>query len=114
MPVKVQVEHRRGSVIVLIDAETIETDNVSSFRSAVGPALEESVHAVLDLSNVQFMDSTGLGALLSCLRMMKAKDGSLRLASLTPEVRRLFDMVLMDRVFDIHPDTESAITATSG
>jgi anti-sigma B factor antagonist len=71
--------------------------------------MEHSDTVVLDLSEVGFMDSTGLGAMLSCLRLMKAKGGSLRVCSLKPEVRRLFDMVMMDRVFDIHPDVETAL-----
>ena len=109
MAVKVQLEHKRGALIAHVDAETIETKNVAIFRTSIAPALEESDNVILDLSAVQFMDSTGLGALLSCLRLMKAKGGTLRLAALSPEVRRLFDMVLMDRVFEIHPDVASAL-----
>ena len=71
--------------------------------------MENADVMVLDLSEVGFMDSTGLGAMLSCLRSMKARGGTLRVCSLMPEVQRLFDMVMMDRVFEIHPDVDSAL-----
>jgi anti-sigma B factor antagonist len=96
-------------VVAKVQATTLETENVGGFRAAVAPVLESADNVVLDLSEVGFMDSTGLGAMLSCLRLMKAKGGSLKVASLKPEVRRLFDMVMMDRVFEIHPDVETAL-----
>jgi anti-sigma B factor antagonist len=96
-------------VVAKVHSGTLETENVGAFRTAVAPIMDQSDQVVLDLSEVAFMDSTGLGAMLSCLRSMKAKGGTLRVCNLTPEVRRLFDMVMMDRVFDIHKDVETAL-----
>jgi anti-anti-sigma regulatory factor len=42
--------------------------------------------------------------MLSCLRNVKSKGGRLKLSHLTPEVKQLFEMVLMDRVFEISAD----------
>lgn len=110
MAVKVDSEKRGDAVIARVRSDTLETENVGLFRSAIGPVMDQSDDVVLDLSDINFMDSTGLGAMLSCLRAMKAKGGSLRVASLTPEVRRLFDMVMMDRVFEIFPNVDSALS----
>jgi anti-sigma B factor antagonist len=111
MAVRVDSEKRGESVVARVKAGTLETENVAEFRSAVAPVMEQADTVVLDLSEVTFMDSTGLGAMLSCLRLMKAKRGTLRVADLTPEVRRLFDMVMMDRVFEIYPSVDDAVTA---
>ena len=105
---KIETNAKDGVAVARIDAESLETGNVAAFRSAITPVTERNEKVVLDLSEVGFMDSTGLGALLSCLRSLKAKNGSLKLASLTPEVAQLFEMVMMDRVFEIHPDVEAA------
>ena len=109
MSVKVMVERRGRALVAKVQAETLETENVSLFRQSIAPIMDQADDIVLDLSEVGFMDSTGLGAMLSCLRHMKAKAGTLRIAALTPEVRRLFDMVMMDRVFEIYPDVDAAM-----
>jgi anti-sigma B factor antagonist len=107
--VKVSSDTKKGVTIARIESPTLETENVGSFRSAIGPVLDQSPDVVLDLSEVTFMDSTGLGAMLSCLRALKSRGGSLKVASLSPEVRRLFDMVMMDKVFSVYPDVDAAL-----
>ncbi|HSI73613.1 MAG TPA: STAS domain-containing protein [Fimbriimonas sp.] len=108
---RIETENFKNAVVAKLDAPTLETENVGAFRSAIAPILERADKVVLDLSSVSFMDSTGLGAMLSCLRSMKAKGGSMSVANLTPEVRRLFDLVMMDRVFEIHADVDSAVAS---
>jgi anti-sigma B factor antagonist len=108
---RIDSTNKDGVAVALLDAESLETGNVAAFRAAITPITDRNDQVVLDLSRVAFMDSTGLGAMLSCLRSLKAKNGSLKLASLTPEVAQLFEMVLMDRVFEIFPDVASAASS---
>jgi len=108
MALAIESNQQGNATVAKVSADSLEMDNVAAFRSAMSPILDRSSEIVLDLSQVGFMDSTGLGSLLSCLRTVKAKGGTMKLASLTTEVRHLFEMVLMDRVFDIYPDTASA------
>jgi anti-sigma B factor antagonist len=110
MSVKITTDKRGAAIVARVQSDTLETENVGLFRTAIGPVMEQSDDVVLDLSDINFMDSTGLGAMLSCLRLMKAKGGSLKVASLTPEVRRLFDMVMMDRVFEVYPSVDAAFS----
>ena len=111
MSVTIDSERVGGVLVAQVNADSLETNNVTAFRVAIAPVLEQADQVVLDLSKVAFMDSTALGALLSCLRLMKAKGGSLRVASLAPDVKKLFSMVMMDRVFEIYPSAETAISA---
>lgn len=108
MPVTIETTQQGDPLVLRIVGESLETENVASFRSVIAPILERSKRIVLDMSLVTFMDSTGLGSMLSCLRTVKAKDGAIKLANLTPEVRQLFEMVLMDRVFEIYASVEEA------
>jgi len=108
MPVTIETTQQGDPLVLRIVGESLETENVASFRSVIAPILERSKRIVLDMSLVTFMDSTGLGSMLSCLRTVKAKDGAIKLANLTQEVRQLFEMVLMDRVFEIYGSVEEA------
>jgi len=69
---------------------------------------------VLDLSRLRFVDSSGLGALLSCLRQLTGRGGDLRLSGMSKPVRALFELVRMHRIFDIYPTKEEAIKAFTG
>ena len=68
---------------------------------------------VLDLSGVDFVDSSGLGAMVSCLKRIGDK-GDLVLFGLRDKVMSLFRLTRMDRVFQIFPSQEEAIRTLPG
>ena len=59
---------------------------------------------VFDLRELRFVDSSGLGAILSCLRQLNGKGGELKLCGMTKPVRALFELVRMHKIFDIYVD----------
>jgi anti-sigma B factor antagonist len=63
------------------------------------------------LSRLRFVDSSGWGAFISCLRKLNAKGGDLRLCSVSKQVRAVFELVRMHCVFDILPTEEDAVRA---
>jgi anti-sigma B factor antagonist len=63
--------------------------------------------AVLDLSQVAFIDSSGLGAVVSALKML-APGQSLHLSGLTSTVERVFRLTRMDTVFTVHRSLDDA------
>lgn len=68
---------------------------------------------IVDLSEVQFMDSTGLNVFSAVRKRMKTLDGRLILAGPRPPVIRLFQLSGMDRLFTIVADREEAIALPS-
>lgn len=64
-------------------------------------------HVVLDLSEVEFVDSSGLGAIVAAMKQM-GSTRRLDLAGLTPPVERVFRLTRMDTVFTIHADVAEA------
>jgi anti-sigma B factor antagonist len=66
---------------------------------------------IVDLSEVQHIDSAGLSALLLAQRQMTVHEGELRLAGVTGEVFSLLEMTQLDRVFRIFNTVEEAIAA---
>jgi anti-sigma B factor antagonist len=94
----VSVQDSRIDAAVAIefkDAMRVQTDN--------GPDL-----IVLDLSNVDFIDSSGLGAIVAAMKNM-GTDRRLALAGLTPTVARVFSLTRMDSVFSVFPTLQDAL-----
>ncbi|MCT7950445.1 STAS domain-containing protein [Ancylothrix sp. C2] len=56
---------------------------------------------LIDLQEVTFIDSSGLGALVSALKAVRAAGGKLFICSINAQVRMLFELTSMDRVFQI-------------
>jgi len=77
-----------------------------AFREAVGKGMRR---VVLDLGQVPFIDSSGLAALVSGLKTLNEKGGSLKLASLQSQADLLFKLTMFDKVFEIYPDADQAI-----
>lgn len=67
---------------------------------------------VLDLGGVDFMDSSGLGAIVGAYKQVRIGKGDLRIASLQPAVRKVFELTRLDRVFKIFGDANEAIAAS--
>ena len=66
---------------------------------------------VLDLSAVDFIDSTGLSVLLNGLRRVTRQRGRMALVCVNPTVLRLFEITRLDATFDIHASREGALSA---
>ena len=81
------------------------------FKDQIQPFLEKHNLVVLDMSALKFVDSSGLGALLACLRTMNNKGGQFKLTGLTKPVRALFELVRMHRIFPIYNTLDEAIAS---
>jgi anti-sigma B factor antagonist len=103
---------RVGDVTVaVLPGESLDASNAKAFRQDIASVLATGAKVIFDLSNVQFIDSSGLGALLSCLRHVHAAGGQLKLCALAKPVWSLFELVRMDRIFDILATRGEAIDA---
>jgi anti-sigma B factor antagonist len=69
------------------------------------------VHLIVDLNDVEFLDSTGLGALVGGLKRLRAHDGDLTLALDTERILRVFRITGLTRVLRAHPSVRDAIAA---
>ena len=64
---------------------------------------------VLDLSGVAYMDSSGVASLVKLLARVRRDDIGLKLSALQPRVRSVFEITLLDTVFDIYASTQEAL-----
>jgi len=70
---------------------------------------ETPQRVVLDMSGIDFMDSSGLGAVVAVYKML-GPDCRFDLAALTPAVERVFKLTRMESVFNCYKDVQSALT----
>jgi anti-sigma B factor antagonist len=104
-----------GNVTVAVVAvEELDASNTAEFKRDVAPILEANTHLVIDLNHLRFVDSSGLGAMLSCLRQLTAKGGDLKLCGMSKQVKATFELVRMHRIFDIFPTQQEAVQAFQG
>jgi len=94
-----------------VSLEAVDHTTVKEFKATIGALAASGARLVLDMGQVRFMDSSGLGALLSTLRSLSATGGDLKICNLTPAVRVLFELVRVHRVFDVLESREEAIAA---
>lgn len=79
--------------------------NTVSLRKQVQECLEQGIKLVLiDLQDVTFMDSAGLGSLVTILKSVRSAQGKLYLCSVNAQIRMLFELTGMDKVFQIYSD----------
>ena len=97
-----------GWTILTVHSEAVDSSCVSEFKKGMKPFLSPGAKLILDLADVEFMDSSALGALLTTTRLIESTGGALRLVGLTPPVRTLFELVRLHRVFDIMNDRAEA------
>ena len=69
---------------------------------------------IIDMTDVEFIDSTGLSVLLNALRRVTRQQGSLALVVSNPTVLRLFEITRLDSTFDIAPTRDEAIARVQG
>ncbi|HYV39041.1 MAG TPA: STAS domain-containing protein [Gemmataceae bacterium] len=108
---KHKVEKIGEVTIVAVNEEELDAGNADEFRREMAPVLKTCRQLVLDLSQVQFMDSRGCGAILSCLKHVSTSGGDLKLCRVTEPVLMVFELIRMDRICEIVSTREDAVQA---
>ena len=97
--------------IVSVHSARIDAAVAIEFKDAMRQATDGgSPTVILDLAQVDFIDSSGLGAIVASMKHM-GQDRSLVLAGLTPTVDKVFRLTRMDSVFGVFPTLETALDA---
>jgi anti-sigma B factor antagonist len=103
---------RHGDLgVVLVEADRVDASVAirfkDEFRTLVG---ESGPNIVLDMSQVTFLDSSGLGAVVAAKKLL-GQDRELGLAGLQPAVDKVMTLTRMNTVFAIHETVQTAVAA---
>lgn len=105
------VEHIGPVTVVTFQGASLDASNNREFVEALSPLLTPDARIVLDVEQLRFVDSSGLGSMMLCMRRLKASGGDLKLCGLSKSVMALFELVRMNRVFEIFPTRAEAIAS---
>jgi len=101
-----------GDVLVIqCQGRIVAGKEVLSLHNLVGDSLAKYGDIVLDLDKVDFVDSSGLGAMVRLVQAARAKGKDVKLCGLTPYVRKTLEMTSLITQFETHASAEEAITA---
>lgn len=108
----IAMEKTADQTLLRVQEERIDAHNSSDLKSYILHLLENGAKGlVLDLSWVRFIDSSGLGALLSGYKNAGLRQASFVLTGLQPRVQSMFELTRLQRVFEIYPTVEDAVAA---
>ena len=104
-------ETRDETLVITVHEDKINAAGAVQFKDRMRELTQNVASRVLlDLEHVNFVDSSGLGAIVGSLKQMPP-NAALELAALTPAVDKVFRLTRMDAVFAIHPNIETAFVA---
>jgi len=99
---KLASEHRGNILVIRAVNDRIDAAGAIQFKERMREIIEEpSERVVLDMSNVMFLDSSGLGAVVAVMKAL-GPVRRLELSGLTPTVEKVLRLTRMDSVFIIH------------
>jgi anti-sigma B factor antagonist len=88
--------------------------SASDLRRELFAVIKDGASAVIvDLETTTFIDSMTIGVLLGAVRRLQQRGGELRIACADPNIRRIFEITLLDRVFAIYPSCEAALGSSA-
>ena len=100
--------HDGGLLVIDLGDQRLDAARAPAFKQALVENISgQPKRVMIDASRVDFIDSTGLGALVTLLKMM-GEGGSIVVAGAKPPVRRLFEITKLDSVFAMVADREAA------
>lgn len=108
------VDKIKNVAVVLVNVEEFDASNADEFKRQVAPVLQSNSKLVLDLQKVQFVDSSGCGAILSCLKSLTSQGGDLKICNVNPTVRGTFELVRLHRICQICTSRDEAVQAFGG
>jgi anti-sigma B factor antagonist len=108
----VHIEEQGAVVLIEIREERLDAHNSGELKAQMLHLFEEGkTSIVIDLHEVRFVDSSGLGALVSGFKNASARNGNLKLSGLQPQVKSMFELTRLHRVFEIFPTAQEAATS---
>jgi anti-sigma B factor antagonist len=105
------VDRVKDVAVVGVNIEQFDASNAGDFKRQMAPVLQQSSRIVLDLGRVKFVDSSGCGAILSCLKHATEAGGDLKLCQVTRAVRTVFELIRLHRICEILDTREQAVQA---
>jgi anti-sigma B factor antagonist len=105
-----KTEKKNDVMVINVKEERLDAHNSGELKIEMQKLFEEGNKNILvDLKEVRFIDSSGLGALVSGFKNAISHHGNLKLSTLQPQVKSMFELTRLHRVFEIFASTSEAL-----
>lgn len=121
MPIEIMEKELRGVIILALSGRLVLGQESSDFRAKVNAVLEENANykekwgwnprLVLDLGDLSFVDSSGLGALIAARISAHSRGSEMKLANLTKSLRDVLAITKLATVFDLYDSADAAVNS---
>ncbi|WP_442756686.1 STAS domain-containing protein [Methylocystis sp. JAN1] len=103
---------QNGKTVIIVKEPRVDAHNSAELKDRILKILEGGErNLIIDLGEVEFIDSSGLGALLSGYKNASLHSSAFALAGLKPRVRSMFELTRLHRVFDIYSRLQEATSS---
>lgn len=110
----VQVSERDAFAVLAVTGELDVATAPQLRQEAVRLTSSGQAHLVIDLSGVDFLDSTGLGVIVGVLKRARTHGGELAVSGAENHVRKVFDITRISDVLPMYATVDEACAAMSG
>jgi len=97
--------------LVFSDCDAIDHVNAVAVKAEALALLGDASAVAVDLSEVEFIDSAGIGVLVALFKNSRLKGGRARFCGLRPGVRSVLEIIRLDQIFEIYDDVQAAVRA---
>jgi anti-sigma B factor antagonist len=111
MELRTEVSEVKGWTVVTVHGEIDVATSPTLRECLIDLVNGGATRLVLDLEAVDFLDSTGLGTIVSLLKRVRTHGGDLRLVCTEARIRRLFEITGLERAVPLHASLDDAISA---
>lgn len=106
----IKMELTEGIAVLFIREDRLDANNSEELKAELRRLFESGTKdLVIDLKEVLFIDSSGLGVMVSGYKNASILHGSLKLSNLQSQVKSMFELTRLHRVFDIFPTVDDAL-----
>ena len=111
MALDVQTRQTEGGISVVVPTGRLDVAGAPALKDAISELVKNGPpRVVIDMEGISFVDSTGLGSVISALKQVRGSQGDLRLAAPNQQVRVVLELTTLDRVFPYYATVEEALT----
>jgi anti-sigma B factor antagonist len=103
-------EKKENIEMVTFSVNKINAFNSEEIKEKIIKILESpNSKLLINLSGVEYIDSSGFGCFLSAFKVAKNNYGTLKFCCITPNIQSVFETLHLNTVFEIYPDSESGL-----
>ncbi|HOV86845.1 MAG TPA: STAS domain-containing protein [Syntrophobacteraceae bacterium] len=101
-----------GKATVLKLNGRLDSASAGSLKDKVKDCAKKGrIHLVIDMAGVDFVDSSGLGSLVACLRSVNKLGGDIRIAAPQSRVRAVFELIRLHHIFEVFDSAGTAVSS---